>query len=43
MQNLEDKKDELVEEYKEEEYHRKLREHVDKKVKNDDFRDNSFK
>ena len=43
MQNLEDKKDELVEEYKEEEYHWKLREHVDKEVKNDDFRDNSFK
>ena len=43
MQNLEDKKDELVEEYKEEEYHRKLREHVDKEEKNDDFRDNSFK
>ena len=43
MQNLEDKKDELLEEYKEEEYNRKLREHVDKEVKNDDFRDNSFK
>ena len=43
MQNLEDKKDELVEEYKEEEYHRQLKEHVDKVFKNDDFWDNSFK
>ena len=34
MQNLEDK---------EEDYHRKLKEHVDREVKNDDFRDNSFK
>ncbi len=42
IQNLESKKDEIVEDYKEEEYHRSLKKHVEKEIQEEE-RNNSFK
>ncbi|MBU5335671.1 hypothetical protein [Intestinibacter bartlettii] len=43
IQNLESKKDDMVEEYKEQEYHRNLKKHIDKEMKDEGYRGNSFK
>ena len=43
INNLESKKDEMVDEYREDEYHRKLKKDIDKELKDEGFRGNSFK
>ena len=43
INNLESKKDEMVDEYREDEYHRKKKKDIDKELKDEGFRGNSFK